>query len=45
MSSSTNAGQVNRDVRFERNAAGKLITMPPAGGEKGKRSGNIFGEL
>lgn len=44
-SSSTNAGQVNRDVRFERTVAGKLISMPPTGGETGKRSGEIFGEL
>jgi Uma2 family endonuclease len=37
--------QANRDVRFERTAAGELIIMSPTGGETGKRSGDIFGEL
>ena len=37
--------QANHDVRFERTAKGELIVMPPTGGETGKRSGSIFGEL
>lgn len=37
--------QTNRDVEFKRNALGELIIMPPTGGETGKRSGDIFGEL
>lgn len=30
--------QTNRDVRFERNALGELIVMPPTGGETGNRN-------
>jgi Uma2 family endonuclease len=37
--------QANRDVKFERTAKGELIVMPPTGGETGKKSGDIFGEL
>jgi Uma2 family endonuclease len=37
--------QTNRDVRFERTAKGELVIMPPTGGETGKKSGDIFGEL
>lgn len=28
----------NRDLRFERNAKGDLIIMPPTGGETGNRN-------
>lgn len=37
--------QVNRDLRFERTATGKLIIMPPAGGETGNRNGRITQQL
>jgi Uma2 family endonuclease len=30
--------QVNRDLRIEQTAAGKVIVMPPAGGESGARN-------
>jgi Uma2 family endonuclease len=35
----------NRDVRFERNAEGELIIMPPTGGGTGKRNFDINVEL
>ncbi len=37
--------QTNPEVKFERTAKGELIVMPPTGGETGKKSGSIFGEL
>jgi len=37
--------QVNSKLRFERNAAGELIIMPPAGGETGNRNGRITQQL
>jgi Uma2 family endonuclease len=37
--------QVNRDVRFERNAKGHLIIMPPTGGETGDRNAEITFQL
>ncbi|MFM6012037.1 MAG: Uma2 family endonuclease, partial [Dolichospermum sp.] len=30
--------QNNRELRFERNANGELIIMPPTGGETGNRN-------
>ena len=33
--------QTNRDVRFERNARGELIIMPPTGGETGFRNSKL----
>lgn len=35
----------NRDVKFERNAGGELIVMPPTGGGTGKRNFDINVEL
>lgn len=35
----------NRDLRFERNARGELIIMPPTGGETGNRNGRITQQL
>lgn len=37
--------QTNRDIRFERTAEGKLIIMPPAGGETGKRNADLTTDL
>ncbi|MFM6784116.1 MAG: Uma2 family endonuclease [Dolichospermum sp.] len=37
--------QNNRDLRFERNANGELIIMPPTGGETGNRNGRITQQL
>lgn len=37
--------QDNRDLRFERNANGDLIIMPPAGGETGNRNGRLTQQL
>ncbi len=37
--------QANRDVRFERTAAGKLIVMPPIRGETGDRNAKITFQL
>ena len=37
--------QNNRDLRFERNAQGELIIMPPTGGGTGKRNFDINLEL
>ena len=33
--------QANRDLRFERNANGELIIMPPTGGETGNKNARI----
>ena len=33
--------QKNRDLRFERNAQGEIIIMPPTGGGTGKRNFNL----
>ena len=35
----------NPDLRFETNAQGNLIVMPPTGSESGKRNGNLFGQI
>lgn len=35
----------NPELRFERNANGEVIIMPPAGSESGARSGEVFGQL
>ncbi len=35
----------NRDTKFERNADGKIIIMPPTGGETGKRNTNLIVQL
>ncbi|MBD2103296.1 Uma2 family endonuclease [Leptolyngbya sp. FACHB-261] len=37
--------QANGELRFERTVEGKLVIMPPTGGETGKRNGDIFGQL
>ncbi|MFB2972303.1 Uma2 family endonuclease [Aerosakkonema sp. BLCC-F183] len=37
--------QDNRDLRFERNANGELIIMPPTGGETGNRNGRLTQQL
>ncbi|PSP02928.1 MAG: hypothetical protein BRC54_13385 [Cyanobacteria bacterium SW_7_48_12] len=37
--------QANRDVRLERTADGKLIVMPPTGGETGDRNAEIIFQL
>ena len=37
--------QNNRDLRFERNAKGNLIIMPPTGGETGNRNADITYQL
>ena len=37
--------QDNRDLRFERNANGDLIIMPPTGGETGNRNAGIIAKL
>lgn len=37
--------QVNRDLRLERNSAGEIIIMPPAGGETGHRNINLAFQL
>ncbi|MBC5796635.1 Uma2 family endonuclease [Anabaena aphanizomenioides LEGE 00250] len=37
--------QNNRDLRFERNANGDLIIMPPTGGETGNRNGRVNQQL
>ncbi len=31
----------NPDIKFERNANGELIVMPPTGGETGKRNAKL----
>ena len=35
----------NRDLKFERNAAGEIIIMPPSGGETGKRNTDLIVQL
>ena len=35
----------NRDLRFERTAAGELVVMSPTGGEKGRRNGGLTAQL
>ncbi|MFB2834319.1 Uma2 family endonuclease [Floridanema evergladense] len=37
--------QDNRNLRFERNANGELIIMPPTGGETGNRNGRLTQQL
>ena len=37
--------QNNRELRFERNANGELIIMPPTGGETGNRHGRLNQQL
>ena len=37
--------QTNRNVKFERTAAGELIVMPPTGGETGDRNAEITFQL
>ncbi len=37
--------QNNRELRFERNANGDLIIMPPTGGETGNRNGRLNQQL
>ncbi len=37
--------QKNRDLRFERNAKGDLIIMPPTGGETGNRNASVTAQL
>ena len=37
--------QDNRDLRFERNAKGDLIIMPPTGGETGNRNAGLTAQL
>jgi len=37
--------QFNSELRFERNATGELIIIPPAGGETGNRNGRITQQL
>ncbi|MBD1937687.1 Uma2 family endonuclease [Microcoleus sp. FACHB-68] len=37
--------QDNNDLRFERNAEGELIIMPPAGGETSNRNGRLTQQL
>ncbi len=35
----------NPDVKFERNAFGEIIVMPPTGGETGKRNASIIADF
>lgn len=37
--------QDNRDLRFERNASGELIIMPPTGGETGNRNAGLTAQV
>ena len=37
--------QINSDVKFERNARGEIIVMPPTGGETGKRNVEIAADF
>ena len=37
--------QANRDLRLEMTAQGKLIIMPPTGGETGKRNSDLTADL
>ena len=35
----------NPDTKFERNPDGKIIIMPPTGGETGRRNANLIGQF
>ncbi len=35
----------NPDTKFERNAEGEIIIMPPTGGETGKRNADLIGQF
>ncbi len=35
----------NRDLKFERNASGELLIMPPTGGTTGNRNGRLIQQL
>lgn len=35
----------NPDTKFERNASGEIIIMPPTGGETGKRNASLIGRF
>lgn len=35
----------NPDLRFETDAHGNLIIMPPTGSESGEKNGNLFGQV
>ncbi len=37
--------QTNQNLRFERNATGKIVIMPPVGGESSNRNGRINQKL
>lgn len=37
--------QRNRDLRLEKTAHGKLVIMPPTGGETGRRNASLGGQL
>ena len=37
--------QANQNLRFERNATGEIIIMPPVGGESSNRNGRINQKL
>ena len=37
--------QTNQNLRFERNATGKIVVMPPVGGESSNRNGRINQKL
>ncbi|NEP19036.1 MAG: Uma2 family endonuclease [Leptolyngbya sp. SIO4C1] len=37
--------QNHRDIKFERNASGELIIMPPVGGESGSREADLITDL
>ncbi|MCU0565760.1 MAG: Uma2 family endonuclease [Oculatellaceae cyanobacterium Prado106] len=37
--------QNNPDLKFERNAQGDLMIMPPTGGETGRRNSDLLGDL
>ncbi|MGB7444886.1 MAG: Uma2 family endonuclease [Coleofasciculaceae cyanobacterium] len=37
--------QDNRELKFERNANGELVIMPPTGGETGNRNGRLTQQL
>lgn len=37
--------RVNPDVKFERNATGEIIIVPPTGGETGKRNAGIIADF
>ena len=35
----------NSDIKFERNASGEIIIMPPTGGETGRRNASLIGRF